>query len=73
MFQGKIVTSPITIICYACSLMGYWAGLLCDDDKDELVAGVNSMLKIALRLVGKKTGVRKRGLLEGAEDDDQDK
>ena len=27
-FEGKVVTSTITIICYACSLMNYWAGLV---------------------------------------------
>jgi hypothetical protein len=32
-FQGKIVTSPISIICYACSLIGYWAGLFGELDK----------------------------------------
>jgi hypothetical protein len=44
----KTVTSPISIICYACSLIEYWASLSLDDDKDQLVAGANTMLKIAL-------------------------
>jgi hypothetical protein len=71
-FQGKIVTSPITIICYACSLMGYWAGLFGDDEKEKLVAGVDMMLQIALRLVAKTTDSRKQGLLEDTKEDDQD-
>lgn len=72
-FEGKIMTSPITIICYACSLMGYWAGLFLDDDKAELIAGANTMLKITLKLVGKKMGTKKRDLLKDTKNGDQDK
>lgn len=25
-FEGKSVTNPVTIVCFACSLMSYWAG-----------------------------------------------
>jgi hypothetical protein len=53
-FEGKKGTNPITIICMACSLMCYWAGLFMEVDKDTLVAGANSMLSIALRLLKQK-------------------
>ena len=59
-----MVTSPITIICYACSLMSYWVGLFGDDDKEDLVAGVKIMLKFAIRLVGKSSSSKKRKQLE---------
>ena len=53
-FEGKSVRSPISIICYACSLMEYWVGLFLYDDKEQLIAGANTMLKIALQMVGKE-------------------
>jgi hypothetical protein len=34
--------------------MCYWAGLFMEFDKDTLVAGANSMLAIALRLLKQK-------------------
>lgn len=56
-FQNKLVTNPIAVMCcYACSLMSYWAGLFCEADKEELVAGVDKMLKIALQLVKETQG-----------------
>lgn len=46
--------NPVTIVCFACSLMSYWAGLFLDDDKEALVPGVNMMMEIALKLNKKK-------------------
>jgi len=34
--------------------MSYWAGLYLKEDKELLEAGVNTMLKIALKLLNKK-------------------
>jgi hypothetical protein len=34
--------------------MSYWAGLYTGDDKDALIVGVNSMIEIAMKLLGKK-------------------
>ena len=52
-FEGKTVNNPIEIVCYACSLMRYWAGLYAKGDKERLVEGVNVMLKIAMKLISK--------------------
>jgi len=71
-FEGKIVTSPISIICYACSLMEYWAGLFLDDDKDQLVTGANTMLKIVLQLMGEEAKAQRNHLLKYAKSKDQD-
>lgn len=59
-----MVTSPLGIICYACSLMGYWAGLFVDVDKEALVEGANTMLKIAMHLLEKMKGNKNGNLLE---------
>jgi hypothetical protein len=34
--------------------MSSWAGLYLDDDKEAMLDGVNTMLKIAMKLVNKK-------------------
>ena len=59
-FEGKVVTSPITTI--------YQAGLFFDGDKDELVAGANTMSK----LVG-ETMTKKGNLPKDAKSDEHDK
>ena len=71
-FQGKKVTSPITIICHACSLISYWAGLYEDLDKEELSAGAETMLKIALQLVGKAKGSQDQEVINGRDADAED-
>lgn len=45
--------NPIEIVCYAYSLMRYWAGLYAEGDKERLVEGVNVMLKVATKLISK--------------------
>jgi len=71
-FEGKAVTSPIHVICYACSLMEYWAGLFLDEDKDQLIAGANTMLEIAMQLVSKEVKAQKHRSLENNKSTDQD-
>lgn len=53
-FEGKALKDPVFIVCYVCALMSYWVGLYSEDDKDVLTAGVNTMMKIALKLLSKK-------------------
>ena len=50
--------------------MGYWAGLLSEADKKALEDGANTMLRIAIKLTGKRTG-NKRPLLQNEGDDHQ--
>lgn len=51
----------------ACSLMCYWAGLFLEVDKDTLVAGANTMLAIALKLLNKNQAKEKTLQLEDQE------
>ena len=44
--------------------MSYWAGLYLNDDKEALVAGVNTMLKIAMQLTKKQQKSDDQKLLE---------
>jgi len=62
--EGKLIQNPISIICHACALISSWAGLFLEDDKEMLVAGANTMLQIALKLLNKKQKPAGRQVLE---------
>jgi len=70
-FEGKLLNDPVSIICYACALMGYWAGLFAESDKEALIAGVTTMLEIATKLLNKKRKVGGRLLLKDGSDADK--
>jgi hypothetical protein len=63
-FEGKSVQEPASIVCYACVRMSSWAGLYLDDDKEAMLDGVNTMMKIAMKLVNKKQKHGGQKLLE---------
>ena len=71
-FEDKVVTSPIHVICYACSLMEYWAGLFLEEDKEQLIAGANTMLKIAMQLVSREVRDQKHLALEDNKSTDEE-
>jgi hypothetical protein len=50
-FYGKIGKYPAEIICYACAVMCYLAGLNADGDKERLLGGVNVTLQISSKLL----------------------
>lgn len=52
--KEKIIQNPISIICHACALISYWAGLFLESDKEQLIEGANTMLHIALKLLNEK-------------------
>ena len=52
--------------------MEYWAGLFLDEDKDQLIAGANTMLEIAMQLVSKEVKAQKHRSLENNKSTDQD-
>jgi hypothetical protein len=73
-FEGKMVKTPPSIICNACALMSYWAGLYPAEDKDTLVARVNAMLQIAVKLLSRKAKPGETPLLQddgGDRDEDR--
>jgi hypothetical protein len=49
-----MIQNPISIICHACALICYWAGLFLEGDKEMLIEGANTMLQITLKLLNKK-------------------
>lgn len=48
--------NPLDIIYHACALMTYWAGLYGEPDREQLVEGINTMLKIAEKILKRKRG-----------------
>lgn len=54
LFENKYICNPISIVCHACALMSYWAGVYSEGEKEALIAGVNTMMEITLKLVKKK-------------------
>ena len=45
-FEGNPLLNPIAIICHACALMSYWAGLYEGEDRKALEDGVNACMKV---------------------------
>ena len=53
-FEGKKLHNPLEIVCHACALIKFWAGLQKEVDKGTLIQGVDAMFKIAVQLLSKK-------------------
>jgi len=71
--KEKKIKNPAEIICYACALMTYWAGLFPEMDKETLQAGVTTMLQIATKLMLRsKQGDDTLFLKESPDDNSQD-
>jgi hypothetical protein len=51
--------------------MSYWAGLYKDEDRKILEEGVNTLLRIAIKLTSKKSPGNKPLLIQDEEDDEQ--
>jgi hypothetical protein len=67
-FEGKLILNPISIVCHACALMSYWAGLYAGMDREALEEGVNTMLRIATGLLNKKQRRDDHHLLKDSDD-----
>jgi len=62
-FEKKLITSSVEIICHACALMIYWAGLYSEMDQEQLVEGANLMLKVAKEILAVQTARQVNKLL----------
>jgi hypothetical protein len=61
-FEGKLINSPIDLICYATVFMKYWAGLNSDTDQDAIRRGANALIDMA---TGTQMGVLNSLMIEG--------
>jgi hypothetical protein len=42
-FEGKLISSPLGLICYMCAFLRYWAGLQNEKDKELLLEGASRL------------------------------
>lgn len=71
-FEGKKLHNPLEIVCHACALIKFWAGLQKEVDKETLIQGVDAMLKIAVQLLAKKRlDTNQLDMLQDADGDDE--
>jgi hypothetical protein len=42
-FEGKLISSPLGLICYMCAFLRYWAGLQNEKDKELLMEGASRL------------------------------
>ena len=47
-FEDKRIKSPTEIVCMICSFLTYWAGLLKEDLKTQVVQGADVVKTVAL-------------------------
>lgn len=72
-FEGKKLNNPAEIMCHACALITFWAGLYKEEDKKVLIEGADTMLKIALKILSKKSEAADQpNLLTGPAEDTED-
>ena len=69
-FEGKIIKSPIQTLCHVGAPMRFWAGLYAEVDKEMLVNGVNTMLRVAARFILSKDNAGGQKRLGSGEDDE---
>jgi hypothetical protein len=47
-FEGTRIKSPTEIVCMICSFLSYWAGLLKEGLKDQVIQGADAVKTVAL-------------------------
>ena len=47
-FEGKLISSPVEMVCYMCVFMCHWAGLQKGEDKMMLEEGADCLQQAAL-------------------------
>lgn len=70
-FENKKNISPSSIVCYACTLTGYWVGLFLETNQENVKAALYVILAIATKMVAQE---KKRERLEIGDtpEDEQD-
>jgi hypothetical protein len=71
-FEKKLIKNPCEIFFSACAFMHYWAGLYPEKAQKVISAGVDVMMQMALKLLGKQEAVQKRPALKGPKSEDED-
>jgi hypothetical protein len=73
-FEGKLISSPMSLICYMCSFLHYWAGLQKGNDNELLLEGETLLQRgaIAAHDVARSSMVRIQQLQNNLVDDEDE-
>jgi hypothetical protein len=70
-FDKKQINNPGDILFSACAFLRYWAGLQRDEDQRQLInAGVDLMMRTAMKILGKQDEPKSMLAIQGGQDDD---
>jgi hypothetical protein len=70
-FKNRIIKNPCEILFSACAFMCYLAGLYPEAQK-LIKAGVEVMMQMTLKLLGKEEAGHSQQALQGADTEDED-
>lgn len=71
-FEKHLIKDPLEIICHACALVKYWAGLFPSIDKEKLEEGAATMLRLAKELLASQRKNREEGRRLDSRDQNED-
>jgi hypothetical protein len=69
-FEGKLIHSPVELICYATVFIKYWAGLHNPADRDLLIGGAKALTREATNLMPRHPSTRQ--MLQGGRNNDDE-
>jgi hypothetical protein len=71
-FEGKLISSPVGLICYMCAFLRYWAGLQDEKDKELLLEGASRLQRGATTAheMARQGGVPRARIQEGVDEDE---
>jgi hypothetical protein len=72
-FEGKLIKSPIDLICYATVFTKYWAGLNTDADQEAIRQGADALINMPTgSQMGVHSSLRIEGVRSTPSDQDED-
>jgi hypothetical protein len=72
-FEGKLISSPVGLICYMCAFLRYWAGLQGEKDKEMLLEGASRLQRgsTAAHEMARQVGASRARIQEGVDKDEE--
>ena len=47
-FEGKLISSPVELICYMCVFLRCWSGLQREEDRQHMLEGAERLQEVTL-------------------------
>jgi hypothetical protein len=72
-FEGKLISSPMGLICYMCAFLRYWAGLQGENDREMLMEGASRLQRgaMAAHEMARQVGASRARIQEGVDEDEE--